>query len=130
VRTDELAAAEARARLAHEAPPALEPDRAVAPLLKPAERLLALRRGAHLDRRQLPRGSGCGVPCDLYLTTARLILLGQIVLSYDLPELSEVALSGERLLVLTCDGRSVSLDVEQPRLLRVEVAAARSAAAT
>jgi hypothetical protein len=35
-------------------------------------------------------------------------------------------LSGERLLLVLRDGRGASIDVSQPRLLRVEIAAARA----
>jgi hypothetical protein len=37
-------------------------------------------------------------------------------------------LAGERLLIVMRDGEGVSLGVAQPRLLRVEIAAARVAA--
>ena len=46
----------------------------------------------------------------------------------DLSEIDDVVLSGERLLLVLRGGQGVSIDAPQPRLLRVEIAAARAAA--
>ena len=110
--------------------PALEPDARIAPLLAPDEHLFAVRRSVMLDRYPSRSGSDLpiGVGGDLYLTARRLVLLGRIALSFDLDEIEEVGLSGERLLLVMRNGSSVSLDVAEPRLLRVEIGSARAAA--
>jgi hypothetical protein len=127
---DEAAAGEARDRYRTQRMPALEPDARIAPLLAPDEHLLAVRRSVMLDRR--PSRSGPdrppGVGGDLYLTARRLVLLGRSALSFDLDEIEEAGLSGERLLLVMRNGSSVSLDTAGPRLLRVEIGCARAAA--
>ena len=109
---------------------ALEPDARVAPLLTPDEHVLAVRRSVMLDRRQPQAGSDApsGLAGDLYVTSRRLVLVGRLTLSFDLDEIEEAMLSGERLLLVLRDGQGASLAVAQPRLLRVEIAAARASA--
>ena len=76
----------------------------------------------------------------LYLTTARLVLLvrptadGQTAdgptdgeLSVGLADIEELACVGERLLVSLADGTGLTIDAGRPRLLRVQIAAARAA---
>jgi hypothetical protein len=127
---DEAAAGEARERYRVQPLLALEPDARVAPLLAPGEHVLAVRRSAMLDR--YPSRSGLGDPMgvggDLYLTDLRLVLLGRLALSFDLDEIEEAGLSGERLLLVMRNGSSHSLDSAEPRLLRVEIGCARAAA--
>jgi len=127
---DEAAAGQARERYRVHPMPALEPDARFAPLLAPDELLLAVSRSVMLDR--YPSRSGSDVPIgvggDLYLTARRLVLLGRIALSFDLDEIEDAGLSGERLLLVMRNGSSISLDVAEPRLLRVEIGSARAAA--
>ncbi len=127
---DEAAAAQARARHRVQPLQVLEPEARIAPLLAPDEQVLAVRRSVMLDR--YPSRSGSAVPVgvggDLYLTARRLVLVGLVALSFDLDEIDEVGLSGERLLLVMRNGSSVSLDVAEPRLLRVEIGSARAAA--
>jgi len=127
---DDAAAGEARDRYRTQLMPALEPDGRIAPLLAPGEHVLAVRRSVMLDR--YPSRSGSAIPPgaggDLYLTARRLVFLGRIALSFDLDEIEEVGLSGERLLLVRRDGSSVSLDAAEPRLLRVEIGSARAEA--
>ena len=127
---DEAAADEARERYRTRAMPALEPDGRIAPLLGPDEQVLAVRRFVMLDRREPAVGSDVptGLAGDLYLTSQRLVLVGRRTQSFHLDEIEEVMLAGERLLIVMRDGEGVSLGVAQPRLLRVEIAAARVAA--
>ncbi len=128
VSADEVAADRARERYRVDEMPALEPDARIAPLLGSHECVLAVRRSAQLDRRQpIPRPDApLGLAGDLYLTSRRLVLVGRQVLSFDLGEIEEIGVSGERLLLVMSGGAGVSLDVEQPRLLRVEIATARA----
>ena len=69
-----------------------------------------------------------GAAGDLYLTTRRLVLRSRPALSFELRDIDEVGVSGERLLLVMRDGTAVSLDVAQPRLLRVEIGNARALA--
>lgn len=127
---DEAAADRARETYRTHPLPTLEPDAGIAPLLGPDERVVAVRRSAQLDRRQPVPGADAplGLAGDLYLTCRRLVLVGRLVVSLDLGDIEEVGLSGERLLLALHDGQGMTIDVEQPRLLRVEVATARALA--
>ena len=127
---DESAANQARELHRAKAMTPMEPDLRIAPVLDPDERLYAVRRHAVLDRRQALVGPNAqsGIAGDLYLTSRRLVLLGRRPLAFDLDGIEEVLLSGERLLLVMRDGEGASLSVTQPRLLRVEIAAARQSA--
>jgi hypothetical protein len=130
VSADEAAAGQARERYRTQTMPALEPDVRIAPLLATDEQVVAVRHSAQLDRRQpipIP-DAPLGLAGDLYLTSRRLVLVGRQTLSFDLGDIEEVGVSGERLLLVMCGGTGVSLDVAEPRLLRVEVATARALA--
>ena len=126
---DEAAAAEARLRYRSQPMVELEPPPAIALLLRPGEALLAIRLAARCERRQDPsRMSGTGLRGDLYLTSVRLMLLSRHEVGFDLDGIDEVMVCGERLLLVMRDGTGIALDVELPRHLRVEIAAARAAA--
>ena len=127
---DEAAADAARERYRTGPLPTLAPDARVAPLLGSDECVVAVRRSALFDRRQPVLGSDVpsGLGGDLYLTTRRLILTGRLTLAFELDEIEDAMLSGERLLLVMKGGQGLSLDVAGPRLLRVEIAAARASA--
>ena len=127
---DEAAADAARERYRAGKIPELAPDARIAPLLGEDERVVAVRQAAVFDRRQPVLGSDVptGLGGDLYLTTRRLILTGRLTLAFELDEIEEAMLSGERLLLVMKGGQGLSLDVTGPRLLRVQIAAARAAA--
>ena len=129
-KADEAAANQAREAYRTHPMPTLEPDARIAPLLGRGERVVAVRRSAQLDRRQPIPGweAPPGIAGDLYLTPRRLVLVGRMTMELSLNEIEEAGLSGERLLLALRDGQSVSLDVEQPRLLRVDIATARALA--
>ena len=128
-RADEASATAARERFRDEEMATLAPDPVIAPLLQPGERLLAIRRGVHLEYRLPTAGSGSAdVGGDMYLTTARLVLLGCHTITIGLGDISEVEQSGSRLLLAMRDGEGMALNVDEPRLLRVEIATARAAA--
>lgn len=105
----------------------LEPDPAIAAQLGDGELLLAVRRRAVLERCGRPGGDAAELAGDLYLTSRRLVFLGRVVHSFDLADLVEVILYGSGLLVLTRGGEGVRLEVDQPGLMRGQIAAARSA---
>lgn len=128
-RADEAAADRARQGYGDGPMPELEPDEGIARLLGPGERSLAVRRSAAVDRRQpAPPPEPIGLAGDLYLTSSRLLLVGRRVLAVELAEVEDVVLAGERLLLVLGKGAGMSLDVDQPRLLRVQIAAARAEA--
>jgi hypothetical protein len=118
---DEEAAAAARDRFRIAPIPAIEADDEVRPHLEQDERVHALRRHAIL---RAPGGDGAlGYGGTLYLTSRRLVHLGQVVMSVSLTEIVESSLAGERLLITLRNGEGLTLDVDGPRLLRAEMAA-------
>ena len=60
----------------------------------------------------------------LYLTSRRLLHLGQVTVNVRLTDIVETSIAGERLLVTLADGEGLVLDVDRPRQLRAEIAAA------
>ena len=60
----------------------------------------------------------------LYLTSRRLVHIGQVTVNVQLADIVETSLAGERLLVTLSDGEGLMLDLDRPRQLRAEVAAA------
>jgi len=127
---DESAADEARARFRRSGPPSLLPDERITPLLEPGERLVAIHRAALLDRREPVPGerSATGAAGDLYLTTRRIVLIGRLTLEVALETIEDAVLSGDRLLLVLREGRGIRLQLGEPRLLCVELAAVRAAA--
>jgi hypothetical protein len=124
---DEVAADQARERYRTRPMAALDPDARIGPLLAPGERVLAVRRSAMVDRREPVPGSDepSGLAGDLYLTSRRLVLVGRHTLAFDVDEIEETLLAGDQLLLVMRGGQGAALGVDQPRLLRVEIAAAR-----
>ena len=124
---DQVAADDARERHRSEPMPVIEADLQVGPVLGAYEQVLAVRRYAVLDRRQASVGPNlpAAMAGDLYVTTRRLILIGRRTLWFELAEIEDVLLSGERLLLVMREGEGAVLSVTDPRLLRVEIAAAR-----
>lgn len=119
---DEAAANAARERFRHGPVPAIEPDEAIAPHLLSDERPLGLRRHAIL---RAPGGDvALGYGGTLYLTSRRLLHLGQVNMTVQLTDIVETSLSGERLLLSLRGGEGFALDVDRPRLLRAQIAAA------
>jgi len=127
---DEAAALVARDRYRDGSIEPIEPDERIAVLLVPGEEVFAVRRSALLDRREPPPGGGYpaypGLAGDLYVTSTRLVHLGRLALECDLDAVREAVVSAEHLLVVLCDGTGLILDVDRPRLLRVEITAVRA----
>jgi hypothetical protein len=128
-RLDELAATEARHRYRREGLSPIEPDSVIARSLTPGEMLFAVHRALLADSRAFPEASvpADGVPGDLYLTSARLVFVGGVVVAFDLDDIEEADLAGPHLLLVLRDGVGLRLGVDRPRLLRVQIAAARAA---
>lgn len=125
-RRDEAAAADAREHLRALGVEVIPADARVKPLLAPGEVVHAFRCSTLLDRCQVAAPLDSALQGDLYVTSARIIHLGRELVAYRTEDIREVALSGDRLLLLMNDGLSVALVVDRPRLLCVEIAAARA----
>jgi hypothetical protein len=122
IEADEAAALEVRDRL-HAAPlSTLTADDAVRPHLDDGELLHDLRQRAILKAPGDDRALGYGG--TLYLTSRRLLHLGQVTVNVRLTDIVESSIAGERLLVSLADGEGLVLDVDRPRQLRAEIAAA------
>lgn len=151
--TDESDALQARERYRSDGLPVMEPDPEIGARLQPNEELVEMRPGAMLGRALLVGAGGAAgedgvgtassaaqpvvesLSGRLYLTTARLVLLvrpaadGPVAseLSVPLGDIEELSVVGERLLVSLHDGTGITIDAGRPRLLRVQIAAARAA---
>jgi hypothetical protein len=98
-------------------------------LLEPGELVLACHRWVALDRHQRSTVEAPSVSLrgDLYVTTARLVHVGPPVVTVDLDDIEDAALVGDRVLLVTRGGAGITVDTDRPRLLRVQLAAARVA---
>jgi hypothetical protein len=122
---DEAAAEQARVRYRREEMVPLPVDAAVAGFFAPSEQVLAVRHMGRFDRSPFGSRPDSGDLADVYLTTSRLVLHGHDCLDVGLDEIREVVLAGDRLFIDAGHLGAIALDVPQPRLLRVEIAAAR-----
>ena len=118
---DEADAAMARERFADGPLPSIEPDDHIVGHLTPGESVHDLRTRAIL---RTPGAEGAlGYGGSLYLTSRRLVHLGQVNVSVQLSDIVEASVAGERLLLTLPDGEGMSLDVDRPRTLRAQLAA-------
>jgi len=118
---DQTAADAARNLFLVSSVPTIAADDEVARHLLPAENVHSLRRHAILRAPGDDRALGYGG--TLYLTSRRLIHLGQVIVTVQLTDIVETSLAGERLLLTLRDGEGLTLDLDRPRLLRAEMAA-------
>lgn len=119
---DEDEATSARERLRDAPLPALQPDGVVSSHLHPGELVYGLRASAILRAPGDDRALGYGG--TLYLTSHRLIHIGQVIVNVQLKDIVETSLAGERLLITLRAGEGIAFDVDRPRTLRTEIAAA------
>jgi hypothetical protein len=119
---DEAAAHEARERYREAPMEAIEADEQIGPHLKPGERVHSAPSSAILKAPGDDRALGYGG--TLYLTSHRLVHLGQVTVNVQLNDILETSLAGERLLITLRHGEGISLDLDRPRLFRAEIAAA------
>ncbi len=124
---DERAASEARARIRAHGLARLTLDTAVVGLLGPGEDLVAHRPSVVVERH-LPQDLRDDVGGALYVSTRRLLLVGRTPLSVDLADIHELSVVGERLLLTLRGDVGLSIQASEPRVLRVEIAAAIEAA--
>jgi hypothetical protein len=125
--TDEEQARRAREQYRDRGIPHLVPDEVVAPHLEAAERVLGTRSRATVARVDDESRSAVRDEGPLYVTSSRLLHLGQTVSSVSLKEIAELAMADDRILVTIAGGRGLMLDVSEPRQFRVLLAAARGA---
>jgi hypothetical protein len=125
---DEAAAAEAREFYQANGLPTIEPDAGAGALLRNGEALHAVHASALLEEAPLldevaqPRGG------TLYLTSERLVHTATEATELPLLDIEEMAVALERLvLIRRRNGSDLALEVDQPRLLRVQLAAAIAA---
>ncbi len=121
---DEIAADALREALRDGPIRAVPADETVSPLLQPDEQVLAARPSALLNP---PAGDPSlpGYGGALYLTSQRLLHVGRVLVATPLQQIREVSLAGERLLLTLDGGEGMSLETDQPRLLRVQISAAQ-----
>jgi len=122
IEADEAAALEVRDRLHAASLPGIAPDGVVGPHLADGELVHGLRTRAILKAPGEDRALGYGG--TLYLTSRRLLHIGQVTVNVRLADIVETSLAGERLLVTLSNGEGLVLDVDRPRQLRTEIAAA------
>jgi hypothetical protein len=125
VSADEAAADKERARLKTEPLPVVADTATIDLDLRPTEVVHAVREAAMLEDRTgaLLKGG------TLYLTSQRLLHKGQSVREVELADITETGVALERLLLVgLADGSDLAIEIDQPRLLRVQLAAARAAA--
>ena len=121
IEADEREALEARERLRTEPLAAFEPDDVVRTHLYPGEVVHDLRRSAIL---RAPGDRALGYGGTLYLTSRRLAHIGQVNVTVQLGDISEIATAEERLLVTLKDAEGLAFDIDRPRLFRTLIAAA------
>ena len=125
---DEASADEARKRLRRQGIVALEPDERIGVMLAPGEHVVAVRRAVSFDRRKDNKNPDLGLRGDLYVTTARLVCLGQVAVNVPLVEIREAVVAPGALRLDVGDGRGIEIRITNPSLLRVEIASVREAA--
>lgn len=118
---DEADATDARDRYRASPMPTIEPGETIARHLGQDEGLHSVRRSAILSVPGGDRTLGYGG--TLYLTSRRLIHLGQVMVTVQLTDIMETSLAGERLLLALRNGEGMAFDLDRPRLLRAEIAA-------
>jgi hypothetical protein len=120
IAADEHAADTAREAYRRDGLPVLQPEERFAALLDPGEDLHAVHSMAILERRDSSTSGG-----TLLVTSRRLLHAGAEALAWNLPDVEEMSVALERLLLVKLrDGSDLALEVDRPRLLRVQLATA------
>jgi hypothetical protein len=128
VTIDEASAQAARERLRAGGIIPIEPDSVIGVVLAPRELVVAARRSALLERRSEERDQARALEGDLYVTTQRLLHLGRVQVECSLVDIREAFVAGGDLMLLVGQGRGMTIWVDDPSVLRVEIAAARELA--
>lgn len=123
IAADEAAAAAARDEYRRHGLPELVTD--AAPELGPQEQLHAMRPAALVERTKTEGESVGPRSGALWVTSARLICATPEAISTQLEDVDEMTISmGRLLLIRLTDGSGLAIETDQPRLLRVQLAAA------
>jgi len=123
VSADEQAADTERARLVAGELPDLRAQVDGALQLNDAELVHAIRHSAILE----PAEGATPIGGTLYLPSRRLLHVGESSREIGLDAIAESGVALERLLLLDLtDGSDLAIEVDQPRMLRVQLAAARA----
>ena len=125
---DEASADDARRRLRAQGIVAVEPDARIGVMLTPGERVVAVRRAVCIERRKDVRDPELALRGDLYVTTTRLVCLGQVPVDVPLVEIREAVVAAGALRLVVGGGRGLEIRTCDPGALRVEIAAVREAA--
>jgi hypothetical protein len=125
---DHASADEARRRLRAQGIVAIEPDERIGVMLAPGERVVAVRHAVSVERRKDVRDPELALRGDLYVTTTRIVCLGQNSFDVPLAEVREAVVAGDALRLIIGDGRGLEVRTDDPALLRVEISAVREAA--
>jgi hypothetical protein len=129
IAADEAAADAAREQLATGGMPAIEPVTGFARVAKSGEVLHAVRYNAMLERAPTVGDAEELRGGTAYLTSSRLLHVGAQMMDVPLSEIDEMVVVLERLVLIRLrDGSDMAIEVDQPRLLRVQIAAAIVAA--
>jgi hypothetical protein len=122
---DEAAADVARDQLRAQGVIPLEPGPSIAVMLAPGEHLLTVRHMAHVElligSDEPPTRDGA-----LYLTDRRLVLV-EPTLDLPLGDIRDVEVVDGGLMLLLDGSGGVRIHIDDPRVFRVEISAARSA---
>lgn len=126
---DEMQANEARQRYQSDGLPQLDADGRLAPMRRDDETLHAIHPGAMLEHGSSGNNGAHLIGGTLYLTSQRLVHLAEETTEVPLGDVEEMAIALERLLLIRLRGElDLAIDVAHPRLLRVQIAAAKAAA--
>jgi hypothetical protein len=125
---DEAAADAARDLFTANGLPAIEPVSGFARLAGSGELLHSVRYNAILERAPTDEIAPELRGGTLYLTSRRLLHTGETTTDVALGEIDEMVVVLERLVLIRLrDGSDLAVEVDQPRLLRVQIAAAMGA---
>ncbi len=125
---DNTSADDARRRLREQGIVAVEPDERIGVMLAPGEHVVTVRRAISIERRKEVRNPELAIPGDLYVTSNRLVYLGQVPFDVPLVEVSDAVVAAGALRLVVGDGRGLEVRTADPAVLRVEISAAREAA--
>jgi hypothetical protein len=125
IAADEAAADTARQSYQAGGLPAIATDDAAKALLRPSEFLHSVHANALLEETLLGNGAGQLRGGTLYVTSERLIHAGTETMEVSLGAIDEMAVALERLVLIRLrDGSDLAIEVDQPRVLRVQLSAA------
>lgn len=126
---DEAAADAAREQYAANGMPAIEIMTGFARVAGSGEPLHAVRYNAVLERAPTDGDEAVLRGGTVYLTSSRLLHVGTETTDVSLGDIEEMVVALERLVLIRLrDGSDLAVEVDQPRLLRVQIAAAVAAA--